>query len=419
MNKVCFVISPIGEDGSEARTAADDLFDIVISPVLKAHGFDVVRADKIPGSGTIGDEIVSLIQTATLCVIDLTGHNANVYYECGRRHETGKPFIQLMRKGEKLPFDLAGIRTIFYELTTARAAHAASEELKRFVEEFERGGFTSESAGVSLGALAATIDRIDRKLDALRDGTLIGPSYGMRGGSPGGLEALLASPTKALHQAIEAGDLDAIRGLFPRIQRLGVHSDEFILAANILSSNGDDAGFAALEEILNTSGAARSWKIAAGGVVRYAQVRGNNQAIFARFEEIFKGIIDDALALEDPVDRAVVANLAGILAQNAGEFEKSAMYGRRAIDLNPAEMAYKVNLAIALESIDLAEAARVVDAYMGIPSSSRNRFALEEAVDVYVMSGRLDDARQAIATLDEFDDAAARSKRLQYEDELT
>lgn len=418
MNKVCFVISPIGDEGSEVRGAADDLFDIVISPVLKAHGFEVIRADKIPGSGIIGDEIVSLIQNATLCVIDLTGHNANVYYECGRRHETGKPYIQLMRKGEKLPFDLAGIRTIFYELSTPRSAHAASEELERFVEEFERSGFANESAGVSLGALATSINRIDRKLDALRDGTLVGTGYTVRNGLPGGLEALLQSPTKALHQAIEAGDLEAISGLFPRLKRLGVHSYEFALAANILASNGDDDGFAGLEEILNASTASDHWKTASGGVARYAKIRGDKKEVLDRLEETLSGITGDVMNLPDPADRAFISNQLGILAENVGELEKSAIYGRRAVDLNPAKIAYRVNLAIALEKFDLAEAARTVDEYMAIPATLTSTFALEEAVDVYVASGRRDDALRVIATLDEYDSAAARKKRLEFEDEL-
>ncbi len=102
--KTCFVISPIGEDGSDVRQFADDIFELLIQPALKTFNFEIVRADKIPHASTITSDIIQLVQNAELCIIDLTNHNPNVFYECGRRHETGKPFIQLIKKGEKLPY---------------------------------------------------------------------------------------------------------------------------------------------------------------------------------------------------------------------------------------------------------------------------------------------------------------------------
>ena len=39
----------------------------------------------------------------------------NVYYELAVRHATRKPVIQLMQKGEPLPFDVAGTRTIIVD----------------------------------------------------------------------------------------------------------------------------------------------------------------------------------------------------------------------------------------------------------------------------------------------------------------
>ena len=42
----------------------------------------------------------------------MTGQNPNVFYELAIRHATRKPFIQLIKKGERIPFDVAGTRTI-------------------------------------------------------------------------------------------------------------------------------------------------------------------------------------------------------------------------------------------------------------------------------------------------------------------
>lgn len=45
-------------------------------------------------------------------VADLTGHNPNVFYELAIRHAIRKPVVQIIQKGETIPFDVAQNRTI-------------------------------------------------------------------------------------------------------------------------------------------------------------------------------------------------------------------------------------------------------------------------------------------------------------------
>src|SRR5262245_21930030 len=106
--RTCFVVSPIGADGSEVRTNANDFLDLLVEPALEKYGFLVTRADRIAQPTAITTDIVKLVQEADLCIIDLTNNNPNVFYECGRRHETGKPFIQMVQKGHEaaLAFDV-------------------------------------------------------------------------------------------------------------------------------------------------------------------------------------------------------------------------------------------------------------------------------------------------------------------------
>jgi hypothetical protein len=160
--KTCFIISPIGTEGSEPRKNADDLMDLVIQPALEKYRFTVVRADKIPRPSMITSDIVELVQNAELCVIDLTGYNPNVFYECGRRHETGKPFIQLQSKGENLPFDVSGIRTVSYDLSSPRSVLESIKAIQGYVDEFEKTGYTTTSSGASLSTVAAAVGRIER-----------------------------------------------------------------------------------------------------------------------------------------------------------------------------------------------------------------------------------------------------------------
>ena len=94
----CFIISPIGESGSETRQNADDLRDLIIKPVLESFGFTVIRGDHRSEAGQIDIDVIRAVQESDLCIVDLSLPNTNVFYEFGRRDETGKPLILLKQK---------------------------------------------------------------------------------------------------------------------------------------------------------------------------------------------------------------------------------------------------------------------------------------------------------------------------------
>jgi hypothetical protein len=66
-----------------------------------------------------------------MLIADLTGHNANVFYELAVRHATRKPFVQIIQKGETIPFDLAGIRTIEIDHRDLESVDYAKTEMKK------------------------------------------------------------------------------------------------------------------------------------------------------------------------------------------------------------------------------------------------------------------------------------------------
>ena len=69
---VCFIISPIGESGSETRRNADDLRDLLIKPVLEPLGFEVVRGDHRSDAGQIDIDVIRAVQEADLCIADIS-----------------------------------------------------------------------------------------------------------------------------------------------------------------------------------------------------------------------------------------------------------------------------------------------------------------------------------------------------------
>lgn len=131
--KYCFVVSPIGEEGSEIRTNADKLLKHIINPVCQSCGLSVERVDQINDSDSITQTIIDKLLSADLVIADISGHNPNVFYEMGYRKCTGKPIIHLKCKGENLPFDVNTIRTFEYDLTDLDSVEAIKERLQQTI----------------------------------------------------------------------------------------------------------------------------------------------------------------------------------------------------------------------------------------------------------------------------------------------
>lgn len=60
------------------------------------------------------DDVLSLIWRARAVVSDLTGKNANVFYETGIAHTIGRDVILTSQAMDDVPFDLRSIRTLKY-----------------------------------------------------------------------------------------------------------------------------------------------------------------------------------------------------------------------------------------------------------------------------------------------------------------
>lgn len=138
--KICFIVAPIGSEGSEIRRAIEGLLDAVLRPVLEdLHGYEVEIAHKISASGSISDQIMNFLLEADLVVVDLTGLNPNVMYELAIRHCIGLPLIVIARDGTNLPFDVVQERTIFYQ-NDMHGAVDLRDRLDTAVKNINEGG---------------------------------------------------------------------------------------------------------------------------------------------------------------------------------------------------------------------------------------------------------------------------------------
>jgi hypothetical protein len=137
MKKHCFVISPIGEIDSDIRKRSDQVFKHIISPAAEQYGYGTIRADLISEPGLITTQVIQHIIEDSLVVADLSGRNPNVYYELALRHAIKKPLIQLISKGEPLPFDVAGMRTIIIDHHDLDNVEESKEEIGRQIKALE------------------------------------------------------------------------------------------------------------------------------------------------------------------------------------------------------------------------------------------------------------------------------------------
>jgi hypothetical protein len=75
--KKCFVISPIGKEGSEERKWVDEVLKLIIEPA--AEDYEIIRSDKISKPGMITTQIIQLLAEADLVVADLSGLNPECF----------------------------------------------------------------------------------------------------------------------------------------------------------------------------------------------------------------------------------------------------------------------------------------------------------------------------------------------------
>jgi len=123
-DRICFYVTPIGDDASESRKHADFMMEFVIRPALKEFNLHLVRADQMGQPGMIGRQVVEHILKSRLVIADLSFHNPNVFYELCLRHTTRLPTVQIKRAVDRLPFDLNQSRTISIDTSDVYGLYA-------------------------------------------------------------------------------------------------------------------------------------------------------------------------------------------------------------------------------------------------------------------------------------------------------
>lgn len=143
--RVAFVMMPFASE-------FDDVYQSLMREPLVAAGYDVFRADDLLNQANILQDIVGSIANASLLVADLSGNNANVYYELGLAHALRRPVVLFAQDIGEVPFDLRSYRIIPYSTHFSKMNEAISY-FKELLSNIDRGTVSFGSPVSDFGAL--------------------------------------------------------------------------------------------------------------------------------------------------------------------------------------------------------------------------------------------------------------------------
>ncbi|WP_236473676.1 hypothetical protein [Mesorhizobium muleiense] len=116
-DRICFYIGPIGDPDSDQRKHSDLILETLVRPAMEQFGIEVKRADEIHNPGLINKQIFEYLLKSRLAIADLSYHNPNVFYELAIRHARNLPTVQMIRKADRIPFDINQNRTVVFDTT--------------------------------------------------------------------------------------------------------------------------------------------------------------------------------------------------------------------------------------------------------------------------------------------------------------
>jgi len=141
--KVCFVIMPFGKKPvGDKEIDFDFIYHTVFEPAIAAvvlpEGGQLVpkRTDQDYATGNIDVEMFRYLEYSRFALVDITGLNANVFYELGVRHRGNQSGTAIFRQEKTpLPFDIGHIKAFPYDYEPIEQVPASIEKITRVLSE--------------------------------------------------------------------------------------------------------------------------------------------------------------------------------------------------------------------------------------------------------------------------------------------
>ena len=141
--QVCFVIMPFGKkrvDNTDVDFNAiyDSIFAPAIGRVVLPEGGQLQprRTDKDFFAANISYEMFSYLEYARFAIADISGLNANVFYELGARHRMRESGTAIFRQADAtIPFDIQAIKAFSYDHGSPQKDETARTLISRVLTE--------------------------------------------------------------------------------------------------------------------------------------------------------------------------------------------------------------------------------------------------------------------------------------------
>lgn len=124
----CFTIMPFGG-------WFDTYYESIYVPAIQAADLVARRADDLYRPSTIVHDIWEYTKSAKLVLADLSGKNANVFYELGLAHALAKPAVLVTESMDDVPFDLRGLRIIQYDKNESKWGDLLQHKITTAIKE--------------------------------------------------------------------------------------------------------------------------------------------------------------------------------------------------------------------------------------------------------------------------------------------
>ncbi|MBT8098605.1 MAG: tetratricopeptide repeat protein [Gammaproteobacteria bacterium] len=144
-SRICFVIMPFGEKAVGDKTVDfDAIYDTIFAPAINAvplpepeqGKLEARRTDRDFFAGDISHEMFNYLEYSRIALADITGLNANVFYELGHRHRARESGTAIFRQTDApIPFDVNQIKSFPYEYFPESEADQARDLIRRVLTE--------------------------------------------------------------------------------------------------------------------------------------------------------------------------------------------------------------------------------------------------------------------------------------------
>jgi hypothetical protein len=146
----CFVIMPF-------KSPFDEYYSDIYRPAIEDAGLVPVQSGEIFSPGMFMRQVVEGIRASIVVLAELTGRNANVFYELGLAHAYRKPVIMLTQSKEDVPSDLQGLRWIGYQTLSPRWVGELRQSITEAIASCTQAGAVERTRRF-LPAAVETID---------------------------------------------------------------------------------------------------------------------------------------------------------------------------------------------------------------------------------------------------------------------